>query len=116
MIRNSTPLIKSILLCGPKGSGKSTLISALCYDLGATLFDLTATNIVGRYPGKAGLNMLTHLVLKVIFYGALKDAIIAKIQLTIALNILYLFYDLTSCTHRRICLHLYLKAALIIIL
>ena len=32
---------------------------------GATLFDLTATNIVGRYPGKSGLNMLLHLVNKV---------------------------------------------------
>ena len=29
------------------------------------LFDLTATNIVGKYPGKSGLNMLLHLVSKV---------------------------------------------------
>ena len=30
------------------------------------MFDLTATNIVGKYPGKSGLNMLLHLVSKVI--------------------------------------------------
>ena len=33
--------------------------------LEATFFDLTATNIVGKYPGKSGLNMLIHLVQKV---------------------------------------------------
>jgi hypothetical protein len=37
--------------------------------LGATLFDLTATNIVGKYPGKSGLNMLLHLVIKVSRFG-----------------------------------------------
>ncbi len=41
------------------------LLNAICTELEATLFDLTATNIVGRYPGKSGLNMLLHLVLKV---------------------------------------------------
>ncbi len=38
---------------------------AVCTELNATLFDLTATNIVGKYPGKSGLNMLVHLVSKV---------------------------------------------------
>ena len=41
------------------------LLHAICSELGATLFDLTATNIVGKYPGKSGLNMLLHLVIKV---------------------------------------------------
>ena len=41
------------------------LVHAICTELGATLFDLTATNIVGKYPGKSGLNMLLHLVIKV---------------------------------------------------
>lgn len=41
------------------------LLNAMCTELEATLFDLTATNIVGRYPGKSGLNMLLHLVIKV---------------------------------------------------
>ena len=53
------------MLCGPQGTGKTMLLHAMCTELGATLFDLTATNIVGKYPGKSGLNMLLHLVIKV---------------------------------------------------
>ena len=41
------------------------LLNIICTELNATLFDLTATNIVGKYPGKSGLNMLLHLVIKV---------------------------------------------------
>lgn len=41
------------------------LLHAICTELNATLIDLTAANIVGRYPGKSGLNMLLHLVMKV---------------------------------------------------
>jgi SpoVK/Ycf46/Vps4 family AAA+-type ATPase len=50
---------------GPEGCGKSMLVNAVCTELNATLFDLTATNILGKYPGKSGLNMLVHLVSKV---------------------------------------------------
>ena len=54
-----------MLLAGPSGAGKTMLVHSICTELGATLFDLTATNIVGKYPGKSGLNMLLHLVIKV---------------------------------------------------
>ena len=64
-LRENTPAIKSVLMVGPEGCGKSMLLNAICTELGATLFDLTATNIVGKYPGKSGLNMLLHLVSKV---------------------------------------------------
>ena len=64
-LRENTTPIKSVLLAGPEGCGKSMLLNAICTELGATLFDLTATNIVGKYPGKSGLNMLLHLVSKV---------------------------------------------------
>ena len=64
-MRENTPHIKSVLLTGPEGSGKSMLVHAICNELKATFFDLTATNIVGKYPGKSGLNMLLHLVIKV---------------------------------------------------
>ena len=64
-MRENAPHVKSLLLVGPNGSGKTMLLNAICTELEATLFDLTATNIVGRYPGKSGLNMLIHLVLKV---------------------------------------------------
>ncbi|XP_071547715.1 IQ and AAA domain-containing protein 1-like [Panulirus ornatus] len=64
-VRERTPLVKSVLVAGPRGCGKTRLVEALAQEAGATLMDLTATNIVGRYPGRAGLNMLTHLVMKV---------------------------------------------------
>ena len=67
--RENTPGIKSVLLVGPEGCGKSMLLHAICTELGATLFDLTATSIVGKYPGKSGLNMLLHLVSKVRLTG-----------------------------------------------
>lgn len=65
VVRNSCPVIRSILFAGSKGSGKRTLLHAICNEVGATLFDLTPANIVGKYPGKSGLIMLIHLVLKV---------------------------------------------------
>ncbi|XP_023330690.1 IQ and AAA domain-containing protein 1 isoform X2 [Eurytemora carolleeae] len=64
-LRENTPSVKSVLLAGAEGCGKSMLVQAVCTELNATLFDLTATNIVGKYPGKSGLNMLVHLVSKV---------------------------------------------------
>ncbi|XP_068220350.1 IQ and AAA domain-containing protein 1-like [Palaemon carinicauda] len=65
LVHEKAQLVKSVLLCGPRGCGKTTLVQALAYESGAILMDLTATNIVGRYPGKGGLNMLTHLIMKV---------------------------------------------------
>lgn len=64
-IRNSCPIIRSIMFTGSKGSGKKSLLYAICNEVGATLFDLTPSNIVGKYPGKSGLIMLIHLILKV---------------------------------------------------
>lgn len=64
-IRQLTPCIRSVLLTGPRGTGKRALVYAICTELGATLFDLTPANIVGKYPGKTGLIMLLHLVSKV---------------------------------------------------
>ncbi|XP_060650034.1 IQ and AAA domain-containing protein 1-like isoform X3 [Drosophila nasuta] len=64
-IHSCTPLIRSVLLAGPRGSGKKALLHAICTEVGAVLFDLTPANIVGKYPGKSGLIMLIHLVLKV---------------------------------------------------
>ncbi|KAJ0173492.1 hypothetical protein K1T71_010641 [Dendrolimus kikuchii] len=64
-VRASAPLIRSVLLSGPSGSGKKFLLHAICNEVGGTLFDLTPANIVGKYPGKSGLIMLIHLVMKV---------------------------------------------------
>ncbi|XP_006618831.1 dynein regulatory complex protein 11 isoform X2 [Apis dorsata] len=64
-LRELTPLIRSVLIAGPHGSGKKMLVNAICTELGATLFDITPANIAGKYPGKSGLIMLMHLISKV---------------------------------------------------
>lgn len=64
-LHETTPLVKSVLLTGAVGSGKDMLVYAACHEAGATLFDLTPSNIAGKYPGKSGLIMLLHLVTKV---------------------------------------------------
>ncbi|XP_037077754.1 dynein regulatory complex protein 11-like [Pollicipes pollicipes] len=64
-VHETAPLVKSVLIAGPPGSGKKHLVHAICAESGAVLFDLTAASIAGRYPGKAGLTMLMHLVNKV---------------------------------------------------
>lgn len=49
------------------------LVHAVCTETGANLFDLTATNIAGKYPGKDGLKLLLHMVFKVLSNHALKQ-------------------------------------------
>ncbi|XP_070157654.1 dynein regulatory complex protein 11-like [Polyergus mexicanus] len=65
VLREFTPLVRSVLIVGPHGSGKKFLVNAICTELGATLFDITPANIAGKYPGKSGLIMLVHLISKV---------------------------------------------------
>lgn len=65
-MRENAPLVKSLLLAGPSGVGKKMLVHAICSETGANLFNLTAANIAGKYPGKSGLKMMVHLVLKVL--------------------------------------------------
>ncbi|XP_050664581.1 IQ and AAA domain-containing protein 1-like [Leptidea sinapis] len=64
-VRARAPFVRSVLITGPSGSGKKMLVHAICSEIGAMLFDLTPANIVGKYPGKSGLIMLLHLVMKV---------------------------------------------------
>ncbi|NXC17415.1 DRC11 protein, partial [Corythaeola cristata] len=64
-IHEKAPLVKALLLAGPTGVGKKTLVHAICTETGANLFNLSASNIAGKYPGKNGLQMMLHMVLKV---------------------------------------------------
>ncbi|TSK62541.1 IQ and AAA domain-containing protein 1 [Bagarius yarrelli] len=59
------PLIRSVLLAGPSGVGKKMLVHALCTETGANLFNLSPANLVGKYPGRSGLQFLMHMVMKV---------------------------------------------------
>ncbi|KPP68559.1 hypothetical protein Z043_112753, partial [Scleropages formosus] len=63
-VHEKAPLVKAILLAGPNGVGKKMLVHAICQETGATLFDLSPVNLVGKYPGKSGLQMLLHMVFK----------------------------------------------------
>lgn len=65
-VHEKAPLIKSMLFAGPHGTGKKMLVQCICTETGANLFDLTATNIAGKYPGRDGLKLLLHMVFKVI--------------------------------------------------
>nr|CAH8821029.1 unnamed protein product [Trichobilharzia regenti] len=64
-VHEKAPWIKSLLLAGPSGTGKRTLVNIICTETGANLIDLSAENIIDKYPGKDGLKMLIHLVFKV---------------------------------------------------
>ncbi|NXW48928.1 DRC11 protein, partial [Nyctiprogne leucopyga] len=64
-VHEKAPLVKALLLAGPAGVGKKMLVHAICTETGANLFNLSASNITGKYPGKSGLQMMLHMVLKV---------------------------------------------------
>ncbi|XP_063256088.1 dynein regulatory complex protein 11 isoform X2 [Prinia subflava] len=64
-VHENAPLVKSLLLAGPAGVGKKMLVHAICTETGANLFNLTPSNIAGKYSGKEGLMLLLHMILKV---------------------------------------------------
>ncbi|XP_048366495.1 IQ and AAA domain-containing protein 1-like [Sphaerodactylus townsendi] len=64
-VHELAPLVRSVLLAGPPGTGKKMLVHAVCTETGANLFDLSPGNLAGKYAGKSGLQMMLHLVLKV---------------------------------------------------
>ncbi|NXO53778.1 DRC11 protein, partial [Aramus guarauna] len=64
-VHEKAPVAKALLLAGPAGVGKKMLVHAICTETGANLFNLSASNIAGKYPGKNSLQMMLHMVLKV---------------------------------------------------
>lgn len=64
-VHQSAPLVKSLLITGPRGCGKKMLAHIIANEVGATMFDFSPANLVGKYPGKDGLKMLMHLLSKV---------------------------------------------------
>ncbi|NWW96633.1 DRC11 protein, partial [Rhynochetos jubatus] len=64
-VHEKAPVVKSLLLAGPVGVGKTMLVHAICTETGANLFNLSSSNIAGKYPGKNSLQMMLHMVLKV---------------------------------------------------
>ncbi|KAK2096902.1 IQ and AAA domain-containing protein 1-like [Saguinus oedipus] len=63
-IHTMAPLIRSILLVGPSGMGKKMLVNAVCTETGANLFDLSPDNLLGKYPGRNGAQMMVARLLQ----------------------------------------------------
>jgi len=64
-VHENMPVTKSLLITGPRGVGKKSLVHAICTETAANLFDLTAENLVGKFPGTQGINLLLNMIWKV---------------------------------------------------
>lgn len=64
-VKENTPLINTLLLYGPHGSGKTMLTKAVAYETGATWFDLSPRNIERKLGSKAEIAKLVFMVFKV---------------------------------------------------
>ena len=95
MVHEKAPHIKSLMIAGPRGVGKKMLVNAICTESGANMFDLTPGNIALKYPGKAGLNMLLHMVFKVYIplhmctQLCTKSVVLDKCQYKLYVHVLY---------------------------
>ncbi|XP_051480096.1 dynein regulatory complex protein 11 isoform X2 [Apus apus] len=64
-VHERAPLVKALLLAGPSGVGKKMLVHAICRETGANLFNLSASNLAGKFPSRKEVQLLLHMVLKV---------------------------------------------------
>jgi len=65
-VRADTSHIRSILLYGPKGAGKTMLAQAVANETGALFLNISPRNIDGKFPDKKnGHTKLIHMVFKV---------------------------------------------------
>ena len=60
--------IRSILLYGPEGSGKTFIVEALANEIGALLITLNPKKLLGLFPGKQGPTKLVHMIFMVGIY------------------------------------------------
>jgi hypothetical protein len=64
-VRQATRHIKSMLLYGPKGAGKTAMVEAIANETGALLLNLSPKNLAGKFLGKTGPTELVHMAFKV---------------------------------------------------
>ncbi|CAH1966645.1 unnamed protein product [Acanthoscelides obtectus] len=55
---------RSVLIAGPRQSGKHLLANAIFNETKCVLFDLSPEKTAGKYPGPKGMKMFMHLVSK----------------------------------------------------
>lgn len=63
-VRQATRHIKSLLLYGPKGAGKTAMVEAIANETGALLLNLSPKNLAGKFLGKTGPTELIHMAFK----------------------------------------------------
>ncbi|KYM96806.1 IQ and AAA domain-containing protein 1 [Cyphomyrmex costatus] len=59
------PLVRSVCIYGLSGAGKTSLANAICSEIGALLFDVSAPVLVNKYVGKAKQQRLIDIISKV---------------------------------------------------
>ena len=59
------PYTTSMLLFGPRGSGKTLMVNAIAAETGSYLFNLSPRNTAGQFVGKANVTKMVHMVFKV---------------------------------------------------
>nr|CAI5848103.1 unnamed protein product [Callosobruchus analis] len=55
---------RSVLIAGPRQSGKHLLANAIFNETKCVLFDLSPERAAGKYPGAKGMKMFMHLISK----------------------------------------------------
>lgn len=60
-VRARTPLVRSLLLYGPRGAGKTMLASAVANETGALVLNVSPANTTGKFAGKTGPTKLVHM-------------------------------------------------------
>ncbi|GAB9473630.1 Dynein regulatory complex protein 11 [Globisporangium polare] len=76
VVRSKTPHVRSIMLYGPKGSGKTMLVSAIANETGALVLNLSPANLVGKFTGKTGPTKLVHMAFLLAKVASLQPVLI----------------------------------------
>ena len=54
--------VRSVLLYGARGTGKTMLVHAVAHESGACFFNLSPRHTDGKYQGKAACALMVHMV------------------------------------------------------
>jgi IQ and AAA domain-containing protein len=73
---NCAKQIKSVMLYGPSGAGKTHAVEAVAHELGALLIHLNPAKLRGQFGGKSGPTKLVHMVMTVARDPAMQPCVI----------------------------------------
>jgi hypothetical protein len=73
---STSKLIKSVMLYGPSGAGKTHAVEAVAHELGALLIHLNPAKLRGQFGGKSGPTKLVHMVMTVARDPAMQPVVI----------------------------------------